>query len=357
MNYTIRDYGYTEFFEKQVDMLDANELIPARIIEVQKEQYKIYKEFDMKNAKLKGSKFYNNLSDVVFPAIGDFVLVKFNPDGDDIIHEVLTRQSKFSRIDMHYGKEQIVATNFDFVFIVASLNKDFKIKKIERYISIAWQSGGTPVIVLTKADICDNYLDFVYEAESAFAGVDVIPVSSISGFGFDALSKFIKPSKTIVLLGASGVGKSSLINAIAKDNIMKTNTIREDDSKGRHTTTHRQLVMLENKTMIIDTPGMRELGMWSDAEDGIDSMFSEIDDLILKCRFKDCAHNKEPGCAIKEAIKNGVLPIERWNNYLKLKKEAKLAMLKEQRRIKALEKMQERKKQSKTRTKSIEEYE
>ena len=354
MNYTIRDYGFTDFFEKQLETKEITELIPARIIEVQKEQYKIYKEFNIKNAKLKGSKFYNNLSDVVFPAIGDFVLVKSNPDGDDIIYEVLNRKSKFSRIDMYYGKEQLVATNFDFVFIVASLNKDFNIKKIERYISIAWQSGGTPVIVLTKADICHDYMDYVIKAESSFVGVDVIAVSSITRFGFDNLSKYIKPSKTIALLGSSGVGKSSLINAISNENIMKTNTIREEDSKGRHTTTHRQLIMLENKTMIIDTPGMRELGMWSNAEDGIETTFSEIDDLTLNCRFKDCSHNKEPGCAIKEAIKTGELSLDRWNNYLKLKKEAKIAMLKEQRKVKALEKMNERKKQPKTRKKFTE---
>ncbi len=357
MNYTLHDYGYIDFFEKQLDKYNKEELVPARVIEIQKEQYKTYKEFEVKTARLKGSKFYNNLSDVVFPAIGDFVLVKPNPDGDDIIHEVLNRKSKFSRLDTHYDKEQLVAANFDFVFIVTSANKDFNIKKIERYISIAWQSGGTPVIILTKADICDDYSDYVLEAESAFIGVDVIAISSVTGFGLDTLSKYIKESKTIALLGASGVGKSSLVNAIAKKDIMKTNAIREDDARGRHTTTHRQLIMLENKTMIIDTPGMRELGMWTDSGDGIDSAFAEIEDLILKCKFKDCEHNKEPGCAVKEAIKNGTLPLDRWNNYLKLKKEAKIALIKEKRKARAFEKIQERKEKSKPRKKSFTEDE
>lgn len=326
----INNYGFTDFYQEQVQqlILEDRELIPGRVIEAHKEKYKIINEFGEKNASLKGSVFYYNDLNIEYPAVGDFVLVKQNPYGEDIIYKVLERKTKFSRLDSFYGKEQIVATNFDYVFIMTSLNQDFNINRIERYLAAAWQSGAIPVIILTKMDLVDDISGQIGELEEIAIGVDIIAVSSITGEGIDDLKKYIIPYKTIVFLGSSGVGKSSLVNAIAEEEIMKVSSIRDDDSKGRHTTTHRQLIMLKNGTMIIDTPGMRELGMWS-VSDGIDNTFSEIEDLSRICKFKDCSHEKEPGCAVKQALKSGELPKERWLNYLKLKKEARYAESKE----------------------------
>ncbi len=329
-NIKIEDYGYIEFYKKQVEKLSLSEenLIPARVVEVHREQYKIITEFGENTAKLKGSLFYNNEKNNVYPAVGDFVLARKNLYGEDIIYKVLERKSKFSRFDSFYEKEQLVATNFDYVFIMTSLNYDFNIKRIERYLTIAWQSGGMPVIILTKLDLCNNCSDYINQIEKVAIGVPIIPVSSITGEGINEIESYIKPSVTIVFLGSSGVGKSSLVNAIAGEEIMKVNDIREDDSKGRHTTTHRQLIMLNNGTMIIDTPGMRELGMWQVSE-GLNMSFEDVENFASRCKFRDCSHGSEPGCAVKAALKSGELSADRWENYIKLKKEAEYAERKE----------------------------
>ena len=231
-------------------------------------------------------------------------------------------------MDTWNSKEQVVATNFDYVFIITSLNHDFNIKKIERYLASAWQSGGTPIIILTKSDLCHDYSVYEEQLEDVAIGVPIFAVSSLTGEGLAELENYIKPSSTIVFLGSSGVGKSSLVNAIAGEDIMKVNDIRDDDSKGRHTTTHRQLIMLENGTMIIDTPGMRELGLWHVSE-GLSTTFSDIEEIASRCKFGDCSHNTEPKCAVREAIENGELSTGRWNNYIKLEKEARFAEKKE----------------------------
>ena len=341
-------YGYTDYYKKQVQELNINaaNLLPARIIEVQREKYKIIHEFGENFAILKSSLFYND-ENIVFPTIGDFVLVMRNSHGDDIIYKVLERKSKFSRMDTWNSKEQVVATNFDYVFIITSLNHDFNIKKMERYLASAWQSGGTPIIILTKSDLCHDYSVYEEQLEDVAIGVPIFAVSSLTGEGLAELENYIKPSSTIVFLGSSGVGKSSLVNAIAGEDIMKVNDIRDDDSKGRHTTTHRQLIMLENGTMIIDTPGMRELGLWHVSE-GLSTTFSDIEEIASRCKFGDCSHNTEPKCAVREAIENGELSTERWNNYIKLEKEAKFAekkekvniMLKEKSKLKEISKLQ-----------------
>lgn len=324
-------YGFDNFFEKQLENFDLlkDELVVGRITEVHREQYKLITADYENNARLKGSVFYDTSKPTSYPAVGDFVLVKHNTIGDDIIYSVLERKTKFSRIDTFTNeKEEIVATNFDMCVIVTSLNYDFNVKRIERYLTVAWQSGAIPIIVLTKADLCNNiqyYLDELYEVA---IGVDIITVSSVTGEGIDELLKLIKPSQTIVFLGSSGVGKSSLVNKIANDEVMKVNSIREDDSKGKHTTTHRQLIILKNGTMIIDTPGMRSLGMW-DVSEGLNATFNDIVELTTKCKFKNCSHDTEPNCAIKEALESGKVSIDRWKSFLKLEKETRYAERKE----------------------------
>lgn len=341
MNNNIKKYGLNDFFEKQINEFDMSsaDLIPARVIEVQKEHYKLVTEYGESDGKLKGSLFYNDKVYNVYPTVGDFVLVKHNPSGEDIIYQVLERKSKFSRLDSFNKVEQIVAANFDYVFIMLSLNNDFNIKRTERYLTAAWQSGASPIIIMTKLDLCSDYDLYKEKIEEIAPFVPIIAVSSVTGEGLEELWSYIEPYKTVVFLGSSGIGKSSLVNALSGEKIMKVNTIREDDSKGRHTTTHRQLIKLKNHAMIIDTPGMRELGMW-DVSDGLDIAFNEIEELAKKCKFSDCKHDKEPGCEVKAALESGELSKERWNNYLKIKKEAEFAESKENGSIRLRERSQ-----------------
>ncbi len=321
------NYGYTEKY----DMEEKSEgCIPARVTEVHRELFKVISAYGESNARIKGS-FYNKLDAAEdFPAVGDFVSLRYNESGDSLIVRVYPRKSKFSRPDYSghaagYVKtilEQVVASNFDYVFILASLNYDFNINRILRYITVSWESGGIPVVLLTKADLVEDYTQQLELVRQQAIGVPVYAVSAVTKEGLEQLQQYMKPKSTVVFLGSSGVGKSTLVNALAGEEIMNVSEIRAEDSKGRHTTTHRQLIMLKNGVMIIDTPGMRELGMW-DVEEGLGEAFSDIEELFAECRFSDCTHRGEPGCAIQSAIATGALERSRWKNYLQLKGEAR----------------------------------
>ena len=294
--------------------------IPARITAVHKERYEIVCEHGMAHARLKTKEYYVDTQD--FPTTGDFVMINYIPNGDSQIIATLPRRTFFSRREPGpVPRDQAVAANFDFVFIIQSLNMDFNPKRLERYLTLAWQSGATPVILLTKADLVEDYWEYLTQVDRVATGVSTHVVSAHTGYGLQRLNAYLQPGKTVVFLGSSGVGKSSLVNALAGEDIMAVNSIREDDSKGRHTTTHRQLIRLKSGVMIIDTPGMRELGLW-DVSEGLGDAFADVEAFLGKCRFSDCRHETEPGCAIKAAIAIGELDASRWESYRKLKEEA-----------------------------------
>ena len=294
--------------------------IPARVTAVHKERYEIVCQHGITHAKLKTKEYYVNTQD--FPTAGDFVMVNYIENGDSQITATLPRRTFFSRREPGpIPREQAVAANFDYVFIMQSLNQDFNPKRLERYLTLAWQSGATPVILLTKADLVEDYWDYLTQVERVAAGVNIHVVSAHTGYGLPRLNAYLLPGTTVVFLGSSGVGKSSLVNALAGEEIMAVSAIREDDSKGRHTTTHRQLIRLKSGVMIIDTPGMRELGM-TDAAEGLVNAFSDVERFLGKCRFSDCSHEREPGCAIQAAIAAGELELSRWESYRKLKEES-----------------------------------
>ena len=309
----INDYGTVPDFQNLPG-------IPARVTAVHKERYEIVCAHGITHARLKTKEYYVDTQD--FPTTGDFVMIHYIDNGDSLITATLPRRTFFSRREPGpVPKDQAVAANFDYVFIMQSLNQDFNPKRLERYLTLAWQSGATPVILLTKADLAEDDWDYLMQVERVAAGVNVHVVSAHTGQGLARLNAYLQPGNTVVFLGSSGVGKSSLVNALAGEEIMAVKGIREDDSKGRHTTTHRQLIRLKSGVMIIDTPGMRELGMW-DVSEGLGDAFSDVEAYIGKCRFSDCRHEKEPGCAIKAAISAGALDMARWESYQKLREEA-----------------------------------
>lgn len=306
-------------------------VVPARITEMRRDLYKAICQYGEAPAVITGAFQYEAEGRHDYPAVGDFVLLKYNVNGPSGITTVLPRTSQFSRADFSgheeaYAKnivEQVVAANFDYVFILCSLNFNFNPNRIARYLTASLRSGGTPVVLLTKADLCAD-LERVSRVDTIrriAPDVPALPVSCVTGLGLDALAAYLSPAKTAVLLGSSGVGKSSLLNTLAGKNVMEVKAIREEDSKGRHTTTHRQMVRLPGGALIIDTPGMRELGLW-DTDEGINALFSNIEELALQCRFSDCLHGSEPGCAVKAALDNGSLSEEQWKHYLTFKKES-----------------------------------
>ena len=319
----LQDYGYIE------TITPPPGLIPGRITELQRARYTVITQHGEVSASLKGAFIHTAQLREDMPTVGDYVFLQYNQHGDSLITELLPRTSKFSRADFLGHKagyvktayEQVVAANFDYVFIITSLNRDFRVNRILRYMTQAMRGGGQPVIILTKADLVDDYYAQVNAVKAAAPDAPVHAISNYTGFGLDELDEYLQPAKTVVFLGMSGVGKSSLLNALAnEEKMLVKETRKEDESKGRHTTTHRELFMLPGGAIVIDTPGMRELGLY-DAEEGISAVFSDVEELFTQCKFSNCRHQSEPGCAVAAAIQDGSLSQEQWSRYLAQKRE------------------------------------
>lgn len=250
------------------------------------------------------------------PVVGDWVGLR-----DRQIDLVLPRRSKFSRkTPFTEVSEQVLVANVDVAFLVMGLDeRDFSIRRLERYLTTAWEGGATPVIVLNKADLATDLEGAVAETESVAFGVPVHVVTAVAGEGVEVLNPYLAGAKTGVLLGSSGVGKSTLINALLGEGRLATGEVRSD-GRGRHTTSHRELLVLPEGGVLIDTPGLRELQLW-ETDDGLDKAFADIAELVTRCKFSDCAHDTEPGCAVRQALADGTLPADRWESYLKLQRE------------------------------------
>lgn len=316
--------GWNNFFEENFKSYKEKNYYAGRVCVEQKSSYKIYTEVGIVTGEISGKLRYESDNSEILPAVGDWVVISLlENEKKALIHKVLPRKSKFSRKCAGITcEEQITAANIDTVFIVVALNKDFNVRRIERYLITAWDSGATPVIVLSKADLCDNIDEKINMLEISCAGVPVHTISIVESLGLNELDRYFTPGCTTALLGSSGVGKSTLTNYLMGKDVQKVKEIRECDGKGKHTSTFREMFILPNKSLLIDTPGMREMQLW-DGNEGIYETFNDIEELAYKCKFRNCKHENEPGCAVKKAIENGELGSYRFNSYVKLQKELK----------------------------------
>lgn len=315
MSFDLQRLGWSPFFAEPFQQHEAAGLVPGRVGVQERGSYLVYTEEGERWAEVTGRLRNDALTPAEFPAVGDWVAL------DERIHAVLPRRTKFSRkVAWLETEEQVLAANVDVVLLVMALTeRDFNPRRLERYLTTAWESGAKPVVVLSKADLCGDVPGHVAAAEGVAFGVPVHITSAVTGDGLEELRAHFAGDRTAALLGSSGVGKSTLINAFLGSDVIRTNAIR-DDGRGRHTTTHRELVPLPGGGLLLDTPGMRELQLWT-ADSGLDETFADVAELAAQCRFNDCAHDGEPGCAVRAAVADGSLDRERLASYEKLQRE------------------------------------
>ena len=326
------DLGWNSDFEKYLIELNSNDVTPARVIAQQRNNYSLLYEHGAINAKLSGRICYSASKKNELPVVGDWVAVKILKDEmQAIIYDVLPRKTRFVRkLPISGGRkikngivvggtteEQVIASNVDIVFIVIGLDDNFNVQRIERYITLAYNSGAKPVIILNKADCCNCLDEYITKVQKIAFDIPIHGVSAVHNISMDIFNQYLQPGKTVVFLGSSGVGKSTIANYLLGKELQKTKETSSSNGKGRHTTTSSQLIIHESGCMIIDTPGLRELQLWCN-EESLKESFEDVVRIIHSCNYRDCKHNTEPGCAVKQALEDGTISPERLESYFKL---------------------------------------
>jgi len=310
----LEELGWDAGLASEFEQLEDDNLIPARVAAQHRGSYVLWSENGELRARAAGRMFHTHEVGGPLPAVGDWVAV----EPPATITSILPRRSAFVRKAAGFGSsEQVLAANVDAAFLLAGLDDDFSLRRLERYITTAWDSGAEPVVVLTKTDLCVDVAEAVLAVESVAIAVPVHPVSNVTGEGLEAIETQLRPGRTVVLLGSSGVGKSTLLNRLAGTELMRTAEVAADGT-GRHTTTHRELVQLPSGALVIDTPGLRELQFW---EGDLGAAFEDIGELASRCRFRNCAHLREPDCAVLAAVDDGNLELDRLRSWRKFQRE------------------------------------
>ena len=325
----LHDLGFDDGFAAALEPHDN--CIPGRVSAQHRGEYDVLTEAGELRARVAGRLRHEASSGADLPAVGDWVALR-----EQTVVAVLPRRSAFLRkVNLGASEAQVLAANLDTIFVVTGLDADFSPRRLERYLTLAWESGAMPAVVLTKADLCADPYARLVEAEQVALGVSTHLVSNVTGEGIDELTPYLAPARTIALLGSSGAGKSSLANRLLGHEAQATKALAEDGT-GRHTTTARELFRLPGGALLVDTPGLREVQLW-DADDGIEQAFADVDELAAGCRFNDCAHLREPDCAVQAAIDEGRLPRERLQSYRSLQRELRRLAAKQDSRLRAEE--------------------